>query len=265
MQARLYVRAGLLGAAMLLAGGLPVDAQGTEPGPDTGIEFLLGGEQWQPGQRFRAGADWLALVCVRAECSFEPARLAVRREQWQGHYDDKPTNGQKLTFSRQTSGPGKVLAWFRLNPRAPWITPGPVTTYAASTARIKRPASEGTLELAIDLPDGTQAALVPLYDREGKRFLIQLRVPGRRQLLDEIGSCSHTVSTEYLVWAGDLDRDGKPDYLIVFADEVGGVREVGEAKLYLGKEAGPGEIVGVAGVYVPPPYGGECDGSGWLE
>lgn len=253
------LRAGLLAAAIALGGGLPAWAQGTMPAPDMGIEFMLGGEQWQPGQGFRAGTNWLALVCVRAECNFEPARLVVRREQWQGHYDDKPSDGQKLTFTRQTSGPGKVLGWFKLNPRAPWIAPGPVITYTASTARARRPATEGTLELAVDLPDGKQATLVPLYDREGRRFLIQLRVPGRRQLLDEIGSCSHVVPSDYLVWAGDLDRDGKPDYLIDFADEVG------EAKLYLGKEAGATDIVGVAGVYVPPPFGGECDGSGWLE
>ncbi len=248
----------LLGAAMLLlAGAVPAVETSKEPFNSV-VEFLLGGDQWQPGQRYRAGSDWLALVCVKNECGLEPARLAVRKEKWQGHYDERPTNGQKLMFNRQMPGAGKVLGWFRLNPNLSWLKPGPVTTYAASTSKIKRPASEGTLEIAVDLPGGMRASLVPLYDPKNRRFLLQMREQGGRQLLEEIGRCSHVVTADYLVWAGDLDLDGKPDYLINFADEVG------EAKLYLGKEASPKEIVGVAGVYVPPPFGGECDGEGWL-
>ena len=250
----------LLGLAMLLlAGALPA-VGATKAPPDSSVEFLLGGDQWQPGQRYRAGSDWLALVCIKNECSFEPARLVVQKKQWQGHYDDKPTNGQKLVFSRQKPGPGAVLGWFRPNAENPtWLKPGSVTTYAARTSKIKRPASEGTLEFAVDLPGGKQTTLVPLYDQEKRRFLLQIREPARRQLLDELGSCSHTVTADYLVWAGDLDLDGKPDYLINFADDVG------VARLYLGKQARPREIIGVGGVYVPPPFGGECDGEGWLQ
>lgn len=248
----------LLGITMLLLAGAQPAAEAAKASFDSVVEFLLGGDQWQPGERYRAGSDWLALVCMKKECSLEPAKLAVHKEKWQGHYDETPTNGQKLIFSRQKPGSGTVLGWFRLNPNLSWLKPGPVTTYAASTSKFKRPASVGTLELAVDLPDGKRTTLVPLYDKENRRFLLQMREPGKRQLLEEIGSCSHLVTADYLVWAGDLDLDGKPDYLINFADEVG------EAKLYLGKEARPKEIVGVAGVYVPPPFGGECDGEGWL-
>ena len=100
---------------------------------------------------------------------------------------------------------------------------------------------------------------MPLFDADGGRFLLQLRAQGKRQLLDELGLCSHTVSTDYLVWAGDLDGDGRPDYLINFADEVG------EARLYLAHNATAQELAGVAAVYVPPPFGGECDGEGWVS
>ena len=61
------------------------------------------------------------------------------------------------------------------------------------------------------------------------------------------------------MWAGDFDGDGKVDYLINFADEVG------EAKLYLARAAAAKELAGVAGVYLPPPFGGECDGEGWVS
>jgi len=247
----------LTSGLFLLVCAASAPAQEIEPDAEAGITFSLDSKPWQPGQRYRSGNDWLALVCQKSECRLEPAKLMVRKEKWQSHYDNEATDGQRLTFKRQTSGPGQVLAWFRLDANVPWLVPGPVATYAASTAKPKRPASEGTLELAVDLPDGTQATLVPLYDKPNGKFLLQLRVPGKRQLLDELGACSHEVTSDYLVWAGDLDRDGQPDYLINFAD--------GEGKLYLGKQAAPNEIAGEAGVYSPPPHGGECDGSGWLK
>jgi len=245
-------------AAVLVAAPLAAAAaDGSQP-KKTPIQFLLGGDQWQPGQDYRAGSDWLALVCAKSECSFEPAKLSVRKEQWQGHYDDQPTNGQQLTLRRQTPGAGRVLAWFRLNNEVPWLRPGPVATYPK-----KRPASQGTLEMAVDLPDGRQATLVPLLDRDdaddgrkkwqrNPKFLLQLRVPGQRQLLGEIGMCSNEVVTDYLVWAGDIDGDEKPDYLI-------------SGKLYLGGQAAQDEIAGVAAVAVYDQTGeGECDGEGWL-
>lgn len=250
--------AGLVASLLL---GLPLLAAGAEKRPGTpaaAVEFLLGGDQWQPGSRYRSGDNWLALVCGEGRCRFEPARLTVRREQWQGHYDDQPTAGQKLLFRRGTAGPGEALAWFRRDPALPWLQVGPVETYWATGFPRKSPATQGTLEQVVDLPRGEQALLVPLLDQEAGRFLLQLRAAGKRQLLDEVGQCSRMVSPAYLVWAGDLDRDGRPDYLIDFADEVG------EARLYLARAAAADEIVGVSAVYLPPPFGGECDGDGWL-
>ena len=245
---------GLLFSVQAMAG-----SQGHQPRtPDTALEFFLGGDQWQPGERYRGGSNWLALACGKSGCRFEPAKLTVRREKWQGHYDEQPIVGQKLVFRRQTEGVGAVLAWFKIDPAVPWLKAGAIDTYWAEPFKKLRPATEGTLELAVNLPGGDQAVLVPLFDREQGKFLLQLRAQGKRQLLDELGLCSHTVSTDYLVWAGDMDQDGKPDYLIDFADEVG------EARLYLARDAGAGEIVGVSAVYVPPPMDGECDGYGWL-
>ena len=255
----MHVRRFLLATLLLsLACSLAIAGQARRL-PDNGIEFVLGGDQWQPGHRFHSGHDWLALACIRKECTLEPASLAVKTETWQGHYDDQPNDGQHLSFRRQSPGPGTVLAWFHLDSRVPWLSPGPVATYATSTSGTKRPASEGTLELAVDLPDHRQATLVPLYDRKQNAFLLQLRVPGKRQILDAIASCSHVVTPTYLVWAGDIDRDGKPDFLIDLSDDVG------SAHLYLAGQAGPDEIAGIAGSYEPPPFGGECDGTGWLE
>ena len=226
-----------------------------------GVRFVVGNDLWQPGTRFTNGADWLALSCIGSACSLEPARLRVKAESWQGHYDDQATAGQKLNFSKAKPGAGKVIAWFHPDARHAWLKPGPVTTYASSAGRVKRPTSDGTLEVAIEIPGGKQATLVPLLDREASVFRLQLRDPGRRQMLGELGRCSGAVAADYFLWAGDLDGDGGPDYLVSFVDDEG------QVILYLASAADQGAqtIAGVAGAYDAPPYGGECDGDGWLS
>jgi len=240
-----------------MAGVLPVF---TATGAEKPYEFVVGNEVWQAGRAARNGTDWLALQCERAGCRFEPARVSVKPATWKRHYEDKPTRGQRLTFSLVKPAPGRTIAWFRVSPKHPPLTAGPVTTYASSAAPFDRPASEGTLEIAVNLPDGTQALFVPMLDRDAATFRLQLRARGDRQLLGELGRCSREVSRDYLLWAGELDGDGKPDFLVSFKDADG------EAVLFLSGAGGTrGEpLVGVGGTYAYPPADVECDGEGWL-
>jgi len=237
--------------------GLPATGSAALPA-STSIQFVAGNNVWQPGQRYRNGADWLALTCTANACQLSPATLTVQTASWQGHYDEKPTAGQKLAFKPTTTLPGRVIAWLRMDAKQKWLAPGPVTTYASNVAPLKQPASEGTLEVAVDLPGGAQARFVPLLSREKNAFFLQLRMPQKRQMLGELARCSHEVTTNYFLWAGDLDHDGKPDYLVSFVDADG------EIILYLSSIANPDELVGRAGLYNAPPHGGECDGGGWL-
>ena len=223
-----------------------------------GVRFVIGNDLWQPGTRYTAGADWLALACTRAGCDLEPARLAVLPEEWQGHYDDLPTAGERLKFAKAVRSPGTVVAWLQQDAAFPWLRPGSVPTFGSRVAPRKRPRSEGTLEWAVDLPYGEQASFVPLLDRTDGTFVLQLRIKGKRQRIGPLGACSNAVATDYFLWAGDLDRDGRPDYLVSLIDADG------QALLLLGGAAAPDEIAGVGGVYDAPPYGGECDGGGWL-
>lgn len=225
---------------------------------DNGVEFVVGNDLWQPGKRYRNGTDWLALACTSKGCNLEPANLSVRPQSWQGHYDDKPTQGQKLRFTPTVKVNSKVIAWFHQSEKYSWLVPGNVITYASTATRFKRPSTEGTLEVAVDLPDGSSSKFVPLFDKAGGVFHLQLRTPDRRQMLGQLGNCSKVVTTDYLIWAGDLDRDGQPDYLVSFVDSDG------QVVLYLSSAAGAKKIVGTAGIFDAPPSGGECDGSGWL-
>lgn len=243
---------------MLVLLNLPTTTMAALP-ESTSIQFVVGNNVWQPGQRYRNGADWLALACTASTCQLSPAALTVRTESWQGHYDETPTAGQKLSFTKTAAASGKVIAWLHMDAKQKWLAAGPVTTYASSAAPLKQPAGEGTLEVAVDLPNGSQARFVPLLSWEKNAFFLQLRAAQRRQLLGELARCSHEVTTNYFLWAGDLDRDGKPDYLVSFVDADG------EIILYLSSVANPGELAGRAGLYNAPPYGGECDGSGWLS
>lgn len=231
-----------------------------------GIQFVVGNSIWQPGRQYANGTDWLALACTGQGCALVPASLHVSPESWQGHYDDQPTRGQKLTFKKIAPSNDKVLAWLRTTRAPSWLTAGTVPTYHSTAKPRKRPPTVGTLETLVTLPSGESATLVPMLLRakagsgNSSDFLLQLRSGDRRQFLaGQLGLCSREITTSYLLWAGDLDRDGRPDYLISFVDADGPIH------LYLSGRARDDYLVGLGGTYDAPPHGGECDGMGWLE
>lgn len=235
------------------------------------VKFVVGNDLWQPQQQFKAGTSWLALTCNTTGCSLEPAKLNVKQESWQGHYDDKPTLGQHLTFKAEVGDRQKVVTWFNTASAQSWLKPGAVTTYYSSQSPISLPLGRGTLEAMIDLPKGNSVLLVPLLatkeyldrvqpetEHSWPLAFLQLREKNKRQLLQgSLGTCSGVFHPrQYLLWSGDLDRDGKPDFIISFIDADGPIH------LYLSSVAKPDQLVGLAGVYNSPPYGGECDGPG---
>lgn len=241
------------------------------PNARPSVRFVVGNDLWQPRQQFKAGRDWLALMCNAKGCSLESAALSVEQEFWQGHYDDKPTLGQRLKFKVDGGSGSELVAWFNTVPALRWLRPGAVATYNSPQRQLRRLAGRGTLEAVIDLPSGDSILVVPLLAT--KAFLnklqpeqthdwplvvLQLRAQNKRQLLQgTLGTCSGTFDPRhYLLWAGDLDRDGRPDFLISFIDADGPVH------LYLSSAAKPNQLVGLAGVYYSPPFGGECDGPG---
>ncbi len=241
-----------------------------KPKIKNGVKFVAGNDLWQPGKQYKSGTDWLALVCDGKGCVLAPAALEAKKESWQGHYDDQPTTGQHLLFRQTGDAQGRAVAWFRTTGAPPWLKPGPVPSYYAGGPYRQLPDKKGTMEFLFELPDGSQATLVPMLvtksflerladKKEGQIYygtlLLQLRTPKQRQLLQgAFGSCSGEVTLGYLMWAGDLDGDSKPDLLISFIDADGPVH------LFLSGAAKRDQLVGLAGVFNSPPFGGECDG-----
>jgi hypothetical protein len=239
-----------------------------------GVPFVVGNNIWQAGSEFKSSKGWLALACGPAACAFQPAALSARPKTRQRQDEDQPTAGQQLVFKLATPSRAKVVAWFKTGPGSPaWVKPGPLATYYAGTGR-PRPTGKGSFEARVDGPGGAQT-LVPMAlsaahapdlasrwngESSNPAYFLQLRADGKRQLLPgQLGTCSQALSSDadYLLWSGDLDGDGKPDYLISFAD--GG----GQEHLYLSGSARPGQIVGLAGAHLTPADDGECDGEGW--
>lgn len=219
------------------------------------VRFVAGNNILVAGRQFKDGGNWLALACTARACRLEPAMLQVKNENRKG-------GGQRLLFGLRMPSEAGVIAWFHTGKAPGWLELGDVPAYFPGFGR-PRETGTGTLEARIDLPGGETASLVPMLlnapeaDTPLPPMLLQLRAQGRRQLLPgQLGRCSHTTdSAAYLLWAGDLDRDGRPDYLISFVDLDGPVH------LYLSGEAKAGQLVGLAGVYNVPPAEAGCNGA----
>jgi hypothetical protein len=208
------------------------------------VRFVIDNDRWQPGRQLKSGNTWLALACDGNDCRLVPASLKVKRQR---------ADEQYLHFDTEIDKRTRVIAWFATDAALPWLAAGPVATYFSGGSP-PRPAGRGTAEVVIDLPGGETAVLMPMLlsapDPSTPRTppaLLLLRIGERRQLL--LGQLNLCISYDfqsqkYVRWAGDLDRDGKPDFLIDFVDGDGPIH------LYLSSTAKPQRLVGLAGTYV---------------
>ena len=201
-----------------------------------------------------AGSDWLSFQCNDKGCSLFPAQVSL--SEVPNSRDSMEMVLQRLHFSTTGSDSTHVVeAWFRQDKAHAWLKPGPVPTFASVEGPVAAAVDVSTESFDIVVA-GRTITLMPLLDRDRKRIRLQLREPGIRQMLDDVSECLG-ASPGYLRWAGDLDGDGRPDYLIDYprgADKT-------HAVLYLSSLAGPQQLVGSAAVFDSAVDFIGCDGS----
>ena len=231
-----------------------------------------------PGNGYRAGTGWWALVCFSDDspgdehsgCRLYDTSLSVARAK-HGVYDSEPVNSQLLHWSPLPFDLDKVekegekrptlIAVFKpLRSLAKLkLAAGPVSTYVhqgmGAYPATQRP---GTLEVRLALGNGQFADVVPRVQlnatKDGNRnapasadiATFELRIGRTRQQLpgfsfNEIAGTGLLRPQGYLMWAGDLDGDGKPDLILRHSDYSSDV------SVYLSTLAKPGELVGLAG------------------
>lgn len=224
---------------------------------DAMIELMPADGTWLPGAWYRSGGGWLGLACQGARCRLVPARLSVRAEARKS--DDGPQPGQRLRFSTESRQQGQVLAWMRRQRGVTWQAPGEVSTMAAVTQGFERPDTPGALEIRLMHPKQGEMRLVPMFDQAHGEYELQLRTRTQRQTLDVWQSCSPDVAPDYLLWAGDVDRDGQADFLIR------GLADPGRTVLFLSSRAQADELVGFAGHHVHGEGPQECGADAWMR
>lgn len=220
------------------------------------LEMLL------PGREYKAGTGWWALGCP-GRCELYPLTLSIKPEK-HPVYDGDPVPGQRLTFTPVPAISEALLIFKPLRLKQPLnLQAGPVPTYYPGLLpRLRRPASAGTMEGEIGLPKGQSARLVPVlltppagkqnadqrYEQPEQPILtLELHMDGRRQTLGSfnfgIEGTMALKPSDYLIWAGDLDGDGKPDFLINL--DFQGTDQT----LFLSTLAEGDELVGMAGSF----------------
>lgn len=226
-----------------------------------------------PGKSFRAGGGWWGLICDTT-CRLSQMRMEVMPAT-HPVYDSDPTPSQILSWSPlprslvQASRSGwdqpKLLAMFKpvRSLQGLALTEGPVKTWLhQAMAHYPAGGRLGTMEVAIPMAPNSSALLVPRLRRaqtdpapdaeasaQVDTLALELRINGRRQLLGHfdtsgIEGLGPVTSTSYLMWAGDLDGDGKLDLLIDFLASNG--RQV---ELFLSTLAKGEDFVGSAGSF----------------
>ncbi|WP_248747519.1 MULTISPECIES: hypothetical protein [unclassified Pseudomonas] len=203
------------------------------------------------------GNDWLSLHCDPSGCRLLPATVAVGGEE-PSTRDSMNMTLHRLHFANAgPEGTTGVEVWLRRNSRFPWLKPGPVLTYTATEGPVDGVADLATKSVSVPLADRT-VTLMPLLDIEHRQIPLQLREPKQRQMLDDMTAC--LVATGYLRWSGDLDGDGRPDYLIDYPRGSAGTHSV----LYLSTMASPSQLVGSSAVFDSTVGFNGCDDSEWF-
>ena len=224
-------------AALTLAGGMPA------PGPDLTASLLLPGTYHQDEVTAESGELWWAVTRGPYALSLEQVKLDVQRI-WDPVIDpDSGMTGKQV----QAQASGEVLFLFQGLPVAPGAVPAVLDS--PTELPLRQP-----LELSLATADGerryrwrverqTAAATAPAADPAGPcRLLLETETETQEitTFWCQEGDDGLIVSDGFpmLLWAGDLDRDGRLDFLIDLTDHY----NVSQPTLFVSSQAYGGEL-----------------------
>jgi hypothetical protein len=228
-----------------------------------------------PGRSYLGGDGWWALVCgnelsatLAQGCTLHSTHLSVTRAM-HSVYDGEPIASQLLHWSplpanldrlaRENEKPPTLVAVFKpiRSLAGMKLMAGPVATYVhPGMGHYPATGRPGTLEVRLTMADGKYLDIVPRVAKsppgepsplvniatfELRQGTLRQRLPGYE--FSEIGDDGSLSPQQYLLWAGDLDGDGKPDLII----NHGGYGS--NVAVYLSSLAKEGELVGFAGSF----------------
>ena len=243
-----------------------------------------------PGRHFRAGSGWWSFACAK-ECTLSPATLSIRPGT-HPDYGGQDLPSQLLTWSplpyqlgqKKLSREDAPAAAIERKPGDPVLLAMLKPIGALATMRL----TEGTVptwlhrgmkdypqpkpvrgftETAIDIGHGKTAILRERLIRPAKApapgqetsntLLIDLEIDGVRQTLGayafHMEPAGFIPPKQYLLWAGDLDGDGKVDLLVNLTGYFW------NTTLFLSSLAQPGKLVGNGGSFsFSPPDSPGC-------
>lgn len=250
----------LLAAVPLGAAAQTADPESTPNASQVGrgrVRFVADPPVVLGGRPVAPRTDGLALACDPAGCTLRPAVRVVPDPASCGRDERRPRFAWALTDGSAAQRVVLVMAadaagaGFRVGPVATTYSgPGPLPHTAGSDGIAVRIGDTGgplilrTFVAQSATTDDRDAP--PLFSRQ-----IELVQGDRRQVLGALGLPTDAGAIGappdgLLRWAGDLDRDGRPDLLLAMD------ADAAVFMLFLSSLATPDEFVGEAGVFVRP-------------
>ncbi len=227
---------------------------GMWPALGLGLELLAlpGGQLSCSTAQVRSGEEWWGLYCGATEspqCLLKPVRLQVQGLSIVHDPAVLPElvdSLKGLAGTRQGAGRAPEPLFLVKGLARPLA--GVLPTLYQPAYGEPTPAADGSSsDLLLRSPTGLEYRLRASFVRgERNRIVYSLEHAGRSQLLGESvlqGDSQPAQGAQLLRWAGDLDRDGRYDFLFNFSRQVG--REL-DYRLFLSSQAPEGDLLGPA-------------------
>lgn len=209
---------------------------------------------WLRGSEALPAQGWFAVGCGDQDCAL--FQVSVQISSLSGRLgDDQYVYGQVVRLASELPAGQKLLALLHTDPPPPWLSAGPLATRHPYPGPLPRDGNDRDFDLRLPGPEGEETHLIPVrldFDGYTETIGLRLRRADQAQWLGVVQLCAYELHDRYLLWAGDLDRDGADDYLI----DLSGAGS--QERLLLSSYAGPGEMVGLAGGLIGAPSAEHC-------